>query len=247
VLGTFTTDEQRGYTMLITQNHWMGLVAADALDSRVLITVGVPPHSTKNHNALQAVQKRGTAMFRRHNGCQAVRELRAFVSGSFTLSEDRSGWIFARNSDHSVYVGLFATNADDAGKRYALSDAVAGNGSGTWIRFLRRDAFVVLEVAQADEYEGFEVFVKDIRDNPRRWVTDNEFEYHGRGGALTMHRDATLPKIDGQTVELCPHLTYNSPYLRTGRTGTHITIAGTDGDTLVLPFVRDQGPQLKGK
>ena len=239
VLGTFTLDETESYTMLITQNHWMGLIAADALDSRIVVTTDAPGKADKNHNDLQAVQKVGTAVFRQNNNIMYKGHLKAFVSSTFSLQADPSGWLFAVNSDSTVYVGMFATDADEAGARYEtadIADAASDHARGKWVRFTVKRTLLVIEVALAGDAEGFDAFKSDVGDNLCKWVTSDELEYHGRHAVLTCYRDRRLPRVNGTPVSLNPRETYDSPFLSDGDSPGKVTITGIDGTTMTLDF-----------
>ena len=236
VLGTFTLDETESYTMLVTQNHWMGLVAGDALDSRIVVTTDAPGKADKNHNDLQAVQRGGTAVFRQNSNIMFKGYLKAFVSPTFTLRDDPSGWLFAENSDSTVYVAMFATDADDVGGRYAVTDATVSDAPGKWVRFVVKRTLLIMEAALAGDYASFDAFRADMIDNACRWVSADELEYRGRHATLTCYRDSRLPRVNGSPVSLNPRRTYDSPFLSDGASPGLVTITGIDGKTIVLDF-----------
>jgi hypothetical protein len=240
VLGTFTSDETRQYTMLITQNHWMGLIAADALDSRIVVTTDAPGNADKNHNDLQAVQNKGTAIFRHHNRIMYRGRLKAFVSSGYELTPGASGWLLGVNSDATVYVGMLATSADGAGEQFVVSPVDPQLGRGSWVTPTRKESLLVLEVALASDYPSFAAFRTRVESNRREWRDSNQFDYHGNGGRLTMYRGARVPAVDGKPVDLNSTMPYSSPYLRAADSSPEITIKGIDGRELILDFRYDQ-------
>lgn len=46
----------------------------------------------------------------------------------------------------------------------------------------------------------------------------------------------TIPKINGETVDLDPELTYDSPFVQGSREEAKVRIMGLDGEELIINF-----------
>ena len=226
VLGSYTIDETKTYNVLLDQNPWMGLIAADQIESRIGITMEAYSWKPRNGNTdIYGVGNKGTLIFRRHNSVGDSRYPRLYVSATFTnFSEKTSGWIIGKNSDSSVYFALYCTDTD-GGNRYTISNAPADVAGAKWIYFANRSSVGVFEVGLASKYNGLNDFETKVTNNIKQWNNSNEFEYHSLyGDTFLFYRDTTLPKLNGKTVDLNPKKTYDCPYISSKYNSSKIDI-----------------------
>lgn len=65
-------------------------------------------------------------------------------------------------------------------------------------------------------------------------ITDGIVSYDGLGGRLTLDTEhGALPTVDGETVDLGPAMTFNSPWLRSVWGSGDVTV-GQGADALVV-------------
>ncbi len=236
-IGTFTLNESLGYTQIINQNHWMGVIGGDNYSSRVYMQAEGRSYDTRTgYQDLQAVGSKGAAIIRRNiNISEGYRRLQIFFSQTFGYNYDGSGWLFAQNSNSTAYVAVRAVHKTESPAYSFAYDSVA---KGDWVTIGNLGANIIIDVRKASEYANFQSFKADVLDNSIIWSqTGDSLTYTScYGDAITMYNDARLPLINAETVDLNPPQVYSSPYLQADAGSSLVTINDQYGNEKVLNF-----------
>jgi hypothetical protein len=146
--------------------------------------------------------------------------------------EDASGWLFTRCGD--AYVAL---RIPEPG--YAITDKTyywknrkvleIKEQHGQLLELKDMWAPVVIQMGQAKDYKSFEAFQKSVKENPFTHA-DGKLTYTSEAGDTyeAWAKFPQLPKINGETLNLNPENTYNSPYLKM-KHGTNTAVISYPG------------------
>jgi hypothetical protein len=234
-LGWFTIDETKSYMAISSQSQAMAVVTDASRTSRLVINLT----GGKSYNELQAVGDGDAMLVRRQTGRYVGEKPRVYVSNDFDYNpvQEADGWVFGTDNAGSFFAikGMLSAGWDT----YTRADASSDLGNGYYLTFDDDDTVVVLQMGRASDYADLDAFKADIRDNPLTYDSgQNAVVYNpgAAGGELTLYNSKTLPKVNGQTVDLTPTKVYNSPYLNADYGSKTIAFTDLDGNTFDLDF-----------
>ena len=96
---------------------------------------------------------------------------------------------------------------------------------------------VVIQMGRAKDYASFEAFQKSVKENALAYQ-DGKLTYTSEAGDTyeAWAKFPQLPKINGETINLNPEHTFNSPFL-TMKHGTNKAVISYPGhEDVVLEF-----------
>lgn len=232
-LGWFTTDENRGYLPISGQSQAFFAITDASPNSRLVMNLT----GGKVDDELQGVGDGDAMMFRRQINRKNGQTPRVYVSDDFTYSTDASGWVFGTDDSGSFFAIKGVLPANGSTVSHTIEDVGDDGGPGNYLTYSNDDAVVIVQMGQASKYADLDAFKADIIDNA---LTFNNgavtYDPGAAGGALTMFNSRTLPKVNGQNVDLTPAKTYDSPYLNGDYGATLITLTGMNGSSIDLDF-----------
>ena len=244
-LATITYDPARVYRNSITLAQTMGATfAADAhLRINVIGTGYYPNRATCGITGKavsiiardpNAAEGRGRFM---SNGT------RVFLNNTLLWEnrvEDPSGWFFTRAAGAYAAIRAAGAGYKVTTKTYVWPDRQlkeVERKNGHYLELKDMWAPVVIQMGRAKDYESFEAFQASVKDNPFRHE-DGKLTYTSEAGDTyeAWAKFTALPKINGQTINLNPAKTYDSPFLSMDHGGSKAVISYPGHKDLVLEW-----------
>ncbi|MEI8206836.1 MAG: hypothetical protein WCG03_08155 [Kiritimatiellales bacterium] len=244
VLGGFSINDQASstnYTLLISQNQWMGLVTSCSIYSRVYFQCGSPTNTVSGYRELTAIGSKGGMLIKRQKMVPGTPDLFCWMSDDFRTyrvgpDSTTDYWIFSKNMDGSVYVAVKAIEATSAGF-YSLTTDGPGYGDPLKIDFSDDNTICALEAAKASDYASFSAFQAAIKASTFS-KSGTEVTYSTLAGdVLKMYTDGAMPTLNGANFGLNISVTYSGNYLYNSTYDSPvITLEDPSGNTLSLDF-----------
>jgi hypothetical protein len=232
-LGWFTTDENRGYLPISTQTQAFFAITDASRTSRLVMNLT----GGKNYDELQGVGDGDAMMFRRQINRNNGQTPRVYIADDFTYGLETDGWHFGTDNSGSYFAikGVLPSNGSTVSA--SILDVGDDGGPGKYLTYSNDDTVVIVQMGQASEYTDFAAFKADILDNPLT-VDGGAVTYNpgAAGGELTMFNSRTLPRVNGQAVDLTPAKVYDSPYLNAHYAAKTVILTDLNGQDHVLDF-----------
>ncbi|MFK7849797.1 MAG: hypothetical protein AB8D78_02365 [Akkermansiaceae bacterium] len=243
-ISTISYDPKRNYRNSVTLAQAMGVTFASDAHQRITV-MGTGYYANR---AISGVTGTAVSIIARDPNAKLGRGrfmsegTRVFI-GNGPLWDNRvehpSGWFFTHSGDAYVAIrmpgGYTATTRTYIWPDRQLKEVEEQHGHH--LEFNDMWAPVVIQMGRAADYNGFEAFQNSVKEN--------SFAYEG--GKLTYQSEAgdtyeawskfpQLPKINGETINLNPEYTYDSPYLKMKHGTNKAVISYPRHEDVVLEF-----------
>jgi hypothetical protein len=211
ILGAFHCEarSERDWTMISSQNRWLGAVFQGHPNARVVVQCSAGEHRA-NYHAIWAAQSKGSMIAQKlpPGRSKYAGAMRVWIgSGGLRRSYEKNGIVFAH------YPGaLCAIRVVQGGYRW-VNDADK-RLNGRWLELKSEFSPVIIEVAQRTANASDEAFEKKILGLVPR--VEKSVVHYGSlyGGEFQFPTDYKgLPKIDGKPLDLRPSMAMESPFL----------------------------------
>ena len=197
IIPRLVNDE--AWSNISSQNRWQGAIFAGDPDARVFAECE-GQRNGKTYNQQIAVQQRGTQIVAKLPPPYSKQAGRMRVWCAPMLTRTVAGeWLIL-----------------EAPRAWAAVRPAWGGAAfeGNWWYFDDDRAAMILEVAPKQDYADRDAWVKAVQARSVQ-VADGLVTYDGLGGRLTLDTEhGALPTVDGETVDLAPGMTFESPWLR---------------------------------
>ncbi len=244
ILGGFAIDDTAAssyYTRIHTQNQWVGMVTDYDIYSRIYFQCGSPTTSISGYRELTAVGHRSAMLVKRQEQVEGDPQFFCWMSTGFRgrrvgPDSDTDYWIFSRNTDSSVYVGVKAVDATSA-SFYTLSTDGPGYGDPLRIDFADSNTIAAIQVGKATDFVSFTAFQTAVKAKTFSKVgTEVSFDTLD-GYNLKMYTDGSASKLDGNTFGLNIGKTYDGYYLYNSTYDSPVIyVKDPNGNLLTLDF-----------
>jgi hypothetical protein len=203
------------WSAISSQNRWQGVILKKHVDARIFPRCVGLAGGNKTYNQYWSVQNKGTLITQKLSTSSYTGDMRVYFAKNpmrFASIVEESGWIFVNATD--AYAAVRPATGT-----YSWDDA-------NWVRLSDPCAPVIIEVAQSEDYADFTAFKTAVKALPLS-VANGVLTYTGLGdnGTFTFYTGSSqLPKINGQTVDLQPSFTFDSPFMREDLASGNVTI-----------------------
>jgi len=222
MLSTMTLDPARQYHTVGDQAQTMGVNFASDQKDRIVVT-GTGYYGRR---AINGITGTGVSIIARDPNAQFGRErfmsegTRVFVRHGALWDnrvEDASGWFFTRAGDAYAAIRAAGPGYDVTARTYVWPDRElqeVEEKHGRQLELKDMWAPIVIQMGRAADYASFDAFQAAVKartfayeNGKLTYVSEakDTFEYWAKG--------TQPPKINGETVNLNPAKTYDSPFL----------------------------------
>jgi len=244
-LATITYDPDRVYRNSITLAQTMG--ATFAVDAHLRINIigtGFYPN-----RATCGITGAGVSIIARDPNAAEGRGrfmsdgTRVFLNNQ-TLWENRvedpSGWFFTRAGEAYAAIRVTGGGYGMTIKTYVWPDRQLKQVERTNGHYLElKDMWspVVIQMGRAKDYDSFEAFQTSVKENPFTYA-DGKLTYTSEAGDIyeAWAKFTSLPTINGETINLNPEKTYDSPFLSMEHGSNKAVISYPGFEDVVLDF-----------
>lgn len=223
VLGALVQDPNRHYTRITEQNRWFGAIFATG--QRVFVEACYAGHRDNTYYDMRGIHAGGTVIAQLGKEAHHASHLRIFVTPG-VKSVNKQGWMFAElgNSYMAVTAAVGTLQPKFADGYYVVT-----NGASP----------VIIQVVRKNEkLPTFEDFCNAVLQKGYS-INTGVLTYTDLETGSVIEWDlsqTTIPKINGETVDLDPELTYDSPFVQGSREEAKVRIMGLDGEELIINF-----------
>lgn len=229
-MGSLTVDMNKNYIALIDQNRIMGVMFASSATERIIVFGKGGKDPEKSFATISGVTRENCMVVQRdQNASKDGKGTQIFVSKRAWESRKESGdWLFTQLE--GAYCALrpakggYKTEKIKVGVHLTIDDP--------W-------APVIVQMGQASDYKSFTAFQSSVKKNPLSY-TSGAMHYESEAGeTFTFYPNSkTTPKVNGETVNLNPVKTYDSPYLNMVHGEEVATFSYGKFHDLILDFKR---------
>lgn len=232
IIGTLMFEARpfSDWAMISSQNRWQGVIFSGSENSRVFPQV-LPEEIQYNgsvrlgYNTHHSLQSKGTLVTQKLDKYSSgAYGMRVWFSeeGKIRIYESDDSNIFAEYEN--AYIAVRCVNTG-----YTWEKEPDTQFSGMWIKLHDDLAPVIIEVAEKDEFDGFEDFID--------YVTGNHIEYkNGYYEFISIYGDKLrfydqgkeIHEVNDKKVCLYPEFSYKSPFVN----------AGFDSDEIKYSFLK---------
>lgn len=224
LLGSAPQDPNLNYHATSNQRRWSGLIfqSGEAVYPWPK-EVFTKADSGRSGNAFWSVQHDDVMVVQKLRNSVSVDRLQAVFSPGLKITE-RAGWIFSEAGSGYAAVCFVDPEAPAAIGQYALTEAPKIKRQPVGQFALPRKDFLpmIFHAGDSSQHGTFENFQATILAG-KRVINEavSELEYRpvdGRVITWNYNQDLKplpLPRVNGQTPDLLPALTFDSPFLRT--------------------------------
>lgn len=214
LLGSMLFDPNRTYAPISESGRWCGLL----FQSGEWIYPAPEVIKGRPGKVFRSVQQDNILLVQKRAGVKTVKTLRVAFSSGTALSE-KEGWIFAQSGDG--YAAVRFISPEERGKSVTYQLVTVGKE----ILAVPSEDYlpIILHAGDVHQYGSFEKFQNVILSGKIVMSkNDKTLEYRPADGMVLVwgyDQDAEplpSPEINGQTPELLPGMTFNSPFLKAG-------------------------------
>ena len=219
ILGTahFGARKYKEWTMISSQNRWQGLILAGAVNARIYPQCGTttadPRAAYNQHWSLQS------------KGCLITQKLPGDNTGNnFGYKSTQMGIFFSYEVKSSIaekegwaflsYFGTYVAVKPVSGGYSWSDDIFYYKRPVKWMILNDDTSPVIMEVAQKKNYASFAEFQNKVLALSTSYEGKVLKHHSLYNEDLIFYTDlSSLPRVNGQTINLLPNLVYDSPFI----------------------------------
>lgn len=237
IMGTFHCDAlpQADWTMISSQNRWLGVVFAGDHSSRIYAQCEAASGQKGVYNQHWGAQSKGCMIVQKltnNTHSKYAGDMRIWISDNgLSKSVEKEGWLFA-----SFEGGAYAAIRYVSGGHSLTSINEAGLWIGRWMNAKEQYSPAIIEVARKKDFSSFEDFQQKILALPlsiEKGVVTHTTLY---GDEMKFYSDySRRASINGKTLDLQPTKVMDSPFVQSDFNSGHYVIK-KGARQLVLDF-----------
>ncbi len=251
VVGGYTFDRSFEYNDVMGQNRQTGIhfTTPDKQDSKLSRVFAESERNySRGFHDLTGVAYKNTMIMQ---GLPEARYFDAstqsdiyicFTEDIYSTVTEEDGWVFGYVPDGTGYIAVKPSKGKIKEWK-AYTEKTKGKTMG--LHFTEKFAPVVMQAGSVEEYGSLANFKAQVKKTKMTWNSKYEFEYTTiNGDTIKTYTNATVPKINGKTLDLEPENMIKSPFFN-GVYGTGVyQLVNQNQETYTIRFAYDDADEV---